>query len=1449
MSQDATLDTTTYEVIRQRLAAQGQELTKHITDLNHQRQELFGDSSTELLTTARVATEHSCVPRDLIRLASGKLLLGYEVFLGLKKTTAISDVFAEIALTGEHQQDLEPTALEILNDDRFAKDFQDLFTYFKDARLDQLRRTDTHVLAVFRVGSRDSDIKVLRWALTGSGMDEVTYVDNRGDRDHTFPDPHDFEWVETTREMHEHGKHPHINILDTVFVECTEGDLTIKVENNTATGAGVLAEPVEDHSQGLDDADIYFANCEGIILLKMKPYREKEFRYFIFNKLTKEAVRCDDIASACQVLPDGHGLIFPNGFYLSDGTLKVFPVDAAEMNYVRRRRAPNGEDLAYIYHHRGEGRYHILRYNMITRQADQPLVCHGYSFFDNGRLVLFRGDQEPARIHAMQIWQTPFCSDAHYASLDRGSDHKLADIGNRDLVRAISDLSQISRHIANQQPSAAIYSDLIRTLDAVIDSHHWLGDPSVGNMHDTLSTIRGTAGQVIDEFEKVEQLRGQAEQQLRQQQTAYEELERSLAIAGEHDVDALVSGLDSLRRLQGRVAGLRDVRYMNVDDVNSLAETVQKRFDQRAERTIEHLLAGDALSATREAIASGEAAVEAATGTSQLTPISDQSAEIGIRLDLLLDITGSLEVGDPQARTQLLEDIGGIYSDYNRLGALIENRQRELSSTEGRAQFQVEFQLLGQAVTSSMGRCDSVAACDEHQARLLAQLEELEGRYLDQQAFTEALGEKRIEIVEAFETRRQGLLEEQQRRANSLGRSAERLLKTIEHRASNMEDAEALDTYLATDPLVQKLHHLRDELRELGDTVQADDIDAKLKAIQSNSRRQLRDVADLFDGDTVSLGQHAFSRNSQELSLTMLPHDDGEMAWHLTGTDYFSTVDDESFQQTQAYWQRETVAENETVYRAEYLAWLMYAAHEEGGTLDTLRQNLLVPEDAQALTRAAAEERLDHHYQRGLHDHDAAKILTSLVELTDSAGLSRYAAPARCFAIAWWQHLVEQDPHTASALHRRCRSLAKLEQTFTSSAGRLKMVQEIQRTMEEADLATTSDHELLAQASMYAFAELRHQEEVHWLFSGAAADVLQHSQEDLTRRGLLASINTDLAALSAAEAEHLALAWLQGSAIDTPDDVLMEAAQGWTLSVRHQTTSRRIEHARTQTTVSGLLGNHSRVQQRNLSLRVDEFFSRLEHFHQHDVAGYTTYRALRHELLQHEQQRLGLDAFTPRVLGNFVRNRLIDEVYLPLIGDNFAKQIGSVGVNKRTDLQGLLLLISPPGYGKTTLMEYIASILGLVFVKINGPALGHEITSVDPAATQVGTARQELEKLNLAFEMGNNVLIYLDDIQHCNPEFLQKFISLCDGQRRIEGVWRGQTKTYDFRGKKVAVVMAGTPTPKVGISFVFQICWLTVLTPTTLEIFLAAHNAHLKILILKIVSRQIRYLLRWQVAV
>ncbi|WP_430886543.1 ATP-binding protein [Fusibacter sp. JL216-2] len=132
---------------------------------------------------------------------------------------------------------------------------------------------------------------------------------------------------------------------------------------------------------------------------------------------------------------------------------------------------------------------------------------------------------------------------------------------------------------------------------------------------------------------------------------------------------------------------------------------------------------------------------------------------------------------------------------------------------------------------------------------------------------------------------------------------------------------------------------------------------------------------------------------------------------------------------------------------------------------------------------------------------------------------------------------------------------------------------------------------------------------------------------------------------------------------------------------------------------------------------------------------------------------------------------------------------------------GLLLLVSPPGYGKTTLMEYIANRLGLIMVKVNGPSLGNEVTSLDPSKASHSSAKEELRKLNLALKMGNNIMLYVDDIQHCNPEFLQKFISLCDGQRKIEGVHNGVGQTFDLRGKKIAVVMAGNPYTESGEKF------------------------------------------------
>ena len=158
-----------------------------------------------------------------------------------------------------------------------------------------------------------------------------------------------------------------------------------------------------------------------------------------------------------------------------------------------------------------------------------------------------------------------------------------------------------------------------------------------------------------------------------------------------------------------------------------------------------------------------------------------------------------------------------------------------------------------------------------------------------------------------------------------------------------------------------------------------------------------------------------------------------------------------------------------------------------------------------------------------------------------------------------------------------------------------------------------------------------------------------------------------------------------------------------------------------------MIGNHGVVEKNSYQFNYNEFITKMERFERVVVPKYRDYIDIKKAVIERAKEDLRLDEYRPRVLTSFVRNRLIDEVYLPLVGDNLAKQIGVVGDQKRTDLMGLLLLISPPGYGKTTLMEYVANRLGIIFMKINGPAIGHAVTSLDPEEAPNAGAREEVE--------------------------------------------------------------------------------------------------------------------------
>ena len=314
---------------------------------------------------------------------------------------------------------------------------------------------------------------MFRWSISSDGS-EVRYIDNRGERDIALPAPFDFEWQRATREMVVEGRFPHLNILDTLFVETIGGDLTIKVENNTEVGLGIYREEVMDKTQSLDDAQVEFARLGSLLLLKVLPYREEQWRYLVFNSLTGKVERIDAIGLACIQLPEDHGIIFPGGYYLQNGEYRTFEQSMEGMRFKRSVRSPNGEDVQYVFYHPEQGRNVLLTYNLINRQLQNPLFgrLRAPGGRTHGDLRRRRRGTDPHPSDAGLA--TPFCTE-EYAARQPARSGFLGRIGNAELVRGISDLYDLCREIETPAVSIQRYSLLCQNTQRLFDVYHWLG--------------------------------------------------------------------------------------------------------------------------------------------------------------------------------------------------------------------------------------------------------------------------------------------------------------------------------------------------------------------------------------------------------------------------------------------------------------------------------------------------------------------------------------------------------------------------------------------------------------------------------------------------------------------------------------------------------------------------------------------------------------------------------------------------------------------------------------------------------------------------------------------------------------------------------------------------------------------------------------------------------------
>lgn len=1372
-----------YEIIRNRLNNHKDELQSRLNQLNKERQKVFGSLKTELIANDRLNTDNNCVASDII--SFGNLcIFGYNVHFGLRSEIQLKDVFS--IYTFEENQ-FKAQSLELINDSQFITDFSNLYKYYRNTFFTRFAIVGNYLHMVFQLSETPTDIKTFKWLIKD---EELVYVDNRSEHEYKFPSQHEFQWQVVGREMFRYGTHSHISILDKVFVEAIGGDITIKIEDNTNDGKGIYSEPVEYPDQTLDDSQVRYADLGNLIVFELTPFQE-EARYFVYNHKLRQVNKIDSIKDACVLLPDEQGIIFPTGYYLQNGEYNIFDNAIPDVKFAEKIISPNGEDVMFVFYSADEKLYNLMSYNVISQQILTPIICSGFTILENGELCYFRSENEQTRHHVIQIWQTPYMKGEFIPTEHK--DNFLFKIGNKDIVKAMAETHSLITLLNKEDNYAGLYADISKSAKDVSDAYYWISNDEAFNLAEPLKEIQNASNAAIDEFEKVVQFKKNATDKTQEIQQKSSQLFSKIKTSSFKSIEDFVDSLSGLRVLRGEVITLKDVRYINVDLLNELEENIAQEAERLSQKTVTFLLDEKALQPYQKRVEEKNTELDKIKKAIDAKNLEKEVNQIATDLEMLIEIVSNLKIEDTSQSTKIIDNISLIFAQINQLKAGIKNKINTLGGTEAKADFAAQIKLVEQSLINLIDLADTPEKCDEFQSKIAVQLEELESKFADYDTFISQIMEKREEIYEAFDARKNSLIEKQNQRISTLKTSANRILKNVEKKSESLKSTEEINGYFASDLMVNKVREIIVQLQELNDSGNAEEISTTLKTAQEDALRKLKDKQELYeDGENIiKLGKNKFGVNRQPLDLTMV-YKEEQPYFHLTGTEYYQPFESETLGNSK-FWSQEYVSENENVYRAEYLAYKIFKSK----TVKELEK--ATTEDFQNWIQKESSENYTEGYTKGVHDQDALSIFQVLASKHLDLQLLRYAPSIRSWAQYYWNHLSEEE---RKERNRKIKSAGEILSAFPDSQAFDFVLNELKIEMQEfAEKSKLFNAEDATIASTYLMEELQHDDAFQ--ISQKAKNI----QEDFLK--FLKSKNQDLTFKKAIENTEnliekveLARQWVYAFINNkNKAEFLNYAEEAVAILLFSNTSYEPVNAISAQEKIKGLKGSHTIISNGVYTFDYHLFIEKLNHFTQVEVPAYEKFRKEKSNLIETEKSRLKLHTFQPNVLSSFVRNKLIDQVYLPLFGENFAKQLGTADANQRTDRMGMLLLISPPGYGKTTLMEYLANRLGLVFMKINGPTIGHDVTSVDPMSAKNSAAKEELKKLNLAFEMGNNVMLYLDDIQHCNPEFLQKFISLSDGSRTIEGVHNGESKTYNLRGKKFAVVMAGNPYTESGAKF------------------------------------------------
>lgn len=1385
--EDAVEQGGSYEIIRRRLDTAVSNLSSETKKLNNARVSEFGALKQELFSTLNIHTENNCMPVDMAQV-NGSILIGYNVVLGLRSKVKIEDVFHFYNIECK-DNDCYPTNVDIndtfLSNADFKKAFETLFNYYKDARLFQILKDSTTLQLVFQISLKVEDLKVFKFEINREGnyiyVGEGSSLSILEKFENTFNG-----WKATTRENFVAGKFPHISINDKIFVETTGGDLTIKIENNSDVGEGIYSEPVDNKLQTLEDSEILYMDTGENILLKIKPYQEENYRYLIYNLITQSVLRCDGVGISCVSLPEGHGYLFSNGYYLKSGEHRLFDIEE-EYHYLNSIKSPNGEDYLYVFFDQKNQKYLLYPYNLVTKSISNPIFANGYSINEDGTLYIIKSNFEAQRVHPVQLWKTSFLSEVEYSKLRKQTGQSFYNkIGNNELVRCISEIYTIVEICSKKEVNMNLYESIIKYSNKVIDDFHWLNKSEAFNVKETLKIIIDTSILVVQEFEKVLSIKNKATETILTAKEQHKGVISAARLLSDKNVSKYIDCLGILKSHLGYLITIKSQRYIDQDSITEMQDETNKSKESINVKIIGLLQKEESFKIYFNAIEILKKKIPDLNKLYEIEKVESEVEKIVNQITIVNDEINEIDFNDATVISGILNNISNVFAKLNQLKATLKNLKKSLMSVEAKIEFTSQFNLLGQSVSSALTVADTIEKCDEQMTKVLNKIETLESKFSDFDEYSHKLIIRRDEIKDIFENHKQQLINEKQKRIQSIVSNADLTLNSISNRVSKITTIENMNSYFASDSLVLKYQQFVETVKELGDNIKSDDLYSSFKNIKDQSLRQLRDTQDIFedDGNIMKLGKHRFSVNKSPIDLTMVVKDNNNYL-HITATDFYEEIVNNDLKELKDYYNNSVLSESNGIYRSEYLAYqfLKDAINNEKNISISKVESAIQDEKINQMISDYSSVLYKEGYIKGIHDNDATLIFVKIFNSYKNSGLLKYSKKSRVLGA----FVISKKIDELKSQRSEFEFALKIKNTLNNNLRYDNLLDKVKVTI--LSLIDT-DYPYIEESAKFIIDSIVNDRTDYLQVAAELNDLLKVNLSTIINKLNLEDFNSVL--------EYIDIIKSYGEVNNDERFILLAEEIAYYNMIKLTKKTLKVE---TIFNVEGLMGQHERIDNGVILIDYEDLIERGKHHQEIVMPAYEKLNQVRQDITSEARKEYRISDFRAKPLSSFVRNKLITESYLHLIGDNLAKQMGALGDKKRTDLMGMLLLISPPGYGKTTLVEYVAQKLGLVFMKINCPSLGHSVTSLDPNESPDATSRKEIEKINLAFEMGNNVMLYLDDIQHTHPEFLQKFISLCDGSRRVDGVWKGKPKTYDFKGKKFSVVMAGNPYTETGEIF------------------------------------------------